>query len=402
MPRLLSDWLRAYLEFTEHTEAPERYHFWTAISTIAGALQRHVWIDQIKFQWVPNFYIILVGPAGTVTKSTTMSIGMGLLEQLKDIDFGPESLTWQALGQSLMDAGRAFEFNGEKTVISCNTIAASEAGTLLKLDDDGLVSMLINMWDGQKSLRPWKHKTRSQQTIEIKNPWLNIICCTTPTWLSGNFPEHIIGGGLASRIVFVYGAKKKRLIAYPAREMTLNGFDKAAHKLLETGLVNDLREISALKGPFTLTEDAMDWGTEWYKRIQTLRPAHLASSRFDVYLNRKQTFLHKIAMILSVAEKDCKMEITRDHLMKSDVILTDVEIDMLKVFESIGLVQEARQRNEILRFLESGPMRVEDLWNHCANIMPIREFSEGIRAAHEANLIEKYPATNTRFMVKLR
>lgn len=405
MARTFDDWLGAYLEYAAtHSEAPKRFHLWTGVATIAGALRRRVWIDQRAYQWTPNFYIILVGPAGVVTKSTTMKLGMSLLERIPEIHFGPDSLTWQALGEALMDGGEVFEYPpGTKTIISCLTLAISELGTLMKLDDDGLVSMFIDMWEGQKSLRPWQHKTRSQKTIEIRNPWLNIIGCTTPTWLRSNFPEHIVGGGLVSRIIFVYGDKKSQLIAYPSQR-----WDEADYLLLRDHLVADLTEISQIEGPFTITDEAMEWAGDspggWYYSVQSSRPPHLSHSRFDPYVSRKQTHLHKIAMILAAAERDCNMTITKEHLIKADIMLTDVEQDMIKVFESIGMVQEARQRNELEQTLRiRGKMTIEELYATCSTMMTSKEFNEAVISGINSGLFLKGPnmIPGSRFSLEL-
>jgi len=89
--RLSNNWIQSYLEYSSLSEAPENFHFWTAVSCIAGALRRRVWIDQGYFQWTPNFYIIFTAPPGIVSKSTTASIGMRLLREVPGIQFGPDA-----------------------------------------------------------------------------------------------------------------------------------------------------------------------------------------------------------------------------------------------------------------------------------------------------------------------
>ena len=71
MARNFPNWLTAYATYTADSESPREFHLWTGIWTLAGALRRRVWIDMRKFQWTPNFYIVLVGPPGIVNKSTT-------------------------------------------------------------------------------------------------------------------------------------------------------------------------------------------------------------------------------------------------------------------------------------------------------------------------------------------
>lgn len=391
MARRLENWLKSYMAYTQDLEAPERVHFWVGVSVLAGALRRQVWIEQPKFDWTPNFYIILVGPPGVIGKSTCMGTGLGILEKVKGITFGPESLTWQALGKALQDAQSVLQLgtgeNMESIPMSCLTIAASELGTLLKLDDDGLSSMLIAMWDGQRANRPWKHATVSSSQIEIVNPWLNIIGCTTPTWLKANFPDRMIGGGLTSRIMFVYAEKKRRLIAYPSE--VWSGDES---KKLKDDLVNDLEEIAALKGRYVLTKDAIKWGTEWYEKLWTKRPAHLASGRFDAYISRKQTAMHKISMVLTAARTD-ELTITKEAMEEADMLLTSNETDMLRVFDSIGIVNEAKHIHEIMQFISvHGRIAVEELWKLCFNLMELKDFRAAIVAGLEAGQISKLSA----------
>ena len=149
MPRHFPHWIKSYLQYTSTSEAPDSYHFWTAVSTIAGALQRKVWQDQLIFQWIPNFYIIFVAPAGIATKSTTLNFGMGLLERVDGVVFGPESGSWQGLGDALADASSYFDYTDPilgqvKVAQSAVTVAASELGTFLNTEDEKAMSFLTD------------------------------------------------------------------------------------------------------------------------------------------------------------------------------------------------------------------------------------------------------------------
>src|SRR5882672_7836824 len=103
MTRQLDNWLQAYAAYTDISEAPIAFNFWTGVTTIAGALRRQVYIDQIKFQWIPCFYTILVSPPGIVTKSSTINVGMNLLKQIDGVIVGPTSMTWQGLTKGFED-----------------------------------------------------------------------------------------------------------------------------------------------------------------------------------------------------------------------------------------------------------------------------------------------------------
>ena len=387
MQRHFNNWLRAYMVFTTDSESPDSFHFWSGVATIAGALRRRVWIDMRKFQWTPNFYIILVGPPGIATKSTSIRTGMRLLENVPGLQFGPPSLTWQALADSLAAAIEHMKLEkagpaGEDVFVpmSCLTISVSELGTFLKIDDSALVDVLVDLWDGQ--LASWGHKTRTNGAVEIKNPWLNIIGCTTPAWLKAHFPDHLIGGGLTSRIVFVYGDQKRKLIPYPDEVLP-----HADYKDLERKLLEDLIAISTMQGPISLSADARAWGRKWYEHHWSTRPAHLASDRYSGYLARKQTHIHKLAIICS-ASRSNSMVITEEHLREANDLLDAVEPHMLKVFESIGAVDEAKHTAEIVAFVRThGWQTSDDLWRLVMNTMNQRDFGEALKAAVRGGML---------------
>ena len=134
--RIHPNWLEAYYHYTSQSESPDLFHFWTAVSTIAGALRRQVWIDERFFHWTPNFYIIMVGPAGVVSKSTSARIGMKLLSQVEGITFGPKSMTWQGLTVALSEAQRMVPFGMEEDfsfrvqVSSCPSQRSTSTSTI--------------------------------------------------------------------------------------------------------------------------------------------------------------------------------------------------------------------------------------------------------------------------------
>jgi len=385
MARHFSNWLKAYVAHTSASEAPDIFHFWTGVVTVGGALRRRVWKDELIFQWVPNFYVILVAPPGIATKSTSISLGMRLLRQVDGIHFGPESMTWQALGESLSTAQEYFDFIDEDGNIStlpmsCLTISISELGTFLRTDDAQLVSFLTRMWDGQKE--PFKHKTKTSGDIDVENPWLNVIGATTPSWMRTHFSENLVGEGLTSRVVFVYAEEKRKYVAYPSKVVKSADYAETEKKLVE-----DLKEIASLAGPYRLTPEAEAWGEDWYKKHYTARAAHLSSDRFSGYIARKQTHLHKLAMVLAAAKRQ-KLLIEKEDLEEADLILGDTEKSMLKVFESVGLVDEARHVASLQAFVRGyGFLPADELRRLTQTTMTEKDFKQALRIAVEGGLV---------------
>lgn len=384
MKRAYRNWLEAYVNHTRFSESPTAFHYWTAVATIAGALRRKVWIDQRQFQWTPNFYIILVGPPGVAAKSTSLRIGFSLLEKLPGIHIGPQSATWQALGEALQNAqeGVAIPNQPEPEHMSCLTIGVSELGTFLRPDNKELVDFLVAVWDGQKEV--WRRQTKTQGETTVHNPWLNIIACTTPAWLKDNFPDVLIGGGLTSRMIFVFADKKRQLVAYPAKLITTKDYQEE-----EEFLFHDLLQIAELKGEYELTPDAIDWGEKWYEMHWTqARTSHMASERYAGYFARKQTHLHKLAIVLAAAKRN-ELYINSEDLREANTIITDLETDMQHVFSSIGVSQGAKVSSELLTLIQNHKsISLQNLWRLVYTTTSQREFTEAITGLVEAGFVK--------------
>lgn len=386
MARHFTNWIQGYLDHTRGSESPTPFHFWTAVATVAGALRRKVWIDQNEFQWTPNFYIVLVGPPGVAAKSTSIRTGMKILEKIPKVKFGPESMTWQALTIALQDSVDSFTWFGSdgkayKRDMSALTIEVSELGTFVRMDDDAMLSVLIDLWDGR--IKPWRHSTKSSGSVEILNPWLNVIGCTTPAWMTSNFPQAMIGGGLTSRIIFVYGSAKRQLVAYPSEHVKPLDFIEVEKRLGE-----DLLSISTLAGEYKLTREAINWGTDWYTKHWQNKPIHMASSRYDGYRARKQTHLHKLAMVLAASKRN-KLLIEPEDLLEAEMHLTTVERDMMKVFNSIGTVDEHKQLEEMIALVKVyGFITAEELWTLCKTTFERKLFEMTLKTAIQSDYLQ--------------
>lgn len=386
--RYKKDWLRAFVEYSSFGEAPLKMLFWTGVSTIAGALRRRVWIDQKYFQWIPNFYVVLVAPPGIVSKSTTANIGMNLLRQLKEIKFGPDVITWQALITSLAKSTQADPnpATGEFYPMSAVTFCSDELGNLLNPSDRELVDVLVTMWDGKQGV--FKKETKMSGSDSIENPFVNIIGCTTPAWISGNVPEYMIGGGFTSRCVFIYADKKREFVPY-VDEVVPKDFEQHRQEL-----IHDLEIISMLFGEFQLTASARVWGRAWYVQHWKNPPPNLTGDQFGGYLARKQTHLHKLAMVLSASERD-DLIIDQIHLEKALDMTNVIEKDMTKVFSRIGQTGVTRGSFEIVHLVETYPgISQTNLFKMMFRTLSFKDFNEALSGAINSGNIRSHQVGN--------
>jgi len=382
--RNFEDWIKAFQDYATFGEAPPKMHFWTAVSSIAGALRRKVWIDQYYFKWYPNFYVIFVAPPGVVAKTTTADVGMDLLRKVPGVKFGPSVVTWQALVQAFAEGKEAFEYppdSKEYLVMSSLTISSGEFGNLLNPQDKDMVDMLVNLWDG----KGFRKQTKHSGTDDVVNPWINLIACTTPAWIAGNFPEYMIGGGFTSRCVFVYTDKKQKLVPYPGMTVPkeITAYQEA--------LISDLTKIASLAGEYRLTREALEWGSDWYEQHNTKRQPHLDDDRFGGYVARKQTHIHKLAMVLAASQRD-ELTITVEDLKTAAFMVTDLEAEMVKVFSKIGMTDVAVAATRALEFLRRrGGERVpyEEVYRYVHAAFPqCKDFEEIVKGFLKAGRVK--------------
>lgn len=393
--RKCSDWIKSFLDYASFGEAPMKFLFWTGVSTVAGALRRRVWLDMKTFQWVPNFYIVLVAPPGVVSKSTTINIGMNLLREIDGIKFGPDSITWQALVTQFAAAQELVYMPKDESYLpmSCLTIASDEFGTFFRPDDNDMVNLLIALWDGKRG--SFAKVTKLSGSDSIENPWINMIACTTPTWIADNFSQYMIGGGFTSRCIFVYADKKRQLVAYPNRRAPVDFHEK------QEALIHDLEQISTLSGEFEISAEGYEWGEAWYAKHNSTRPAGLDTEQFGGYLARKQTHIHKLAMVLTASRQN-SLVIERDVLEAAEGFVSSLERDMPLIYSRIGQTEITRGSTQILEIITSrGNMSREALYAQLFRVMSYRDFEQSLMGAIQAGHVIQQQVGD-KFMVMLK
>lgn len=385
--RRLANWLQSYLDYTADTEAPREMHFWTGVSVLASALRRRVWFDMGYFRWYPNFFIVFVAPPGIVKKTSTIDIGIDLIRNVKDVVFTPDSATWQKLLKFLEDNQQVITVNmPDGTVVKKQMAAVSayvgELENFMKLHDEGFNGAMIALYDGKVEDAAYTHATVGGVSATIVNPWLNLIGATTPSWVRETIPENMIGGGLFSRIVFVCADKRNRIIAYPKYET------KANRSKLRDDLIHDLLIISTHYGEMVPTLEAIQFGTDWYRGLESSRSLTIAGPRYDGYYARKQAHVHKLAMVLSIARKNDRSIEKRD-LEDAIAMMEVAEKSLNRVFEAVGQVGEAKRTNEIQLMVKAHKkITNQDLFNLMRTTMSKEEFQAAVRIAFETGLIK--------------
>ncbi len=393
MARNFSDWLTAYLDFSSHAEAGRGIRFWAAVSAVAGALRRKVWFDQIEFQWYPSFYIVFVGPPSVLTKSTTAGGPMRLLREVPGINFGPDAATWQKLAVTMANCGESYEYKGEYLPMAALTLVSGELGSLIDFKQEGLVPFLIELWDGKPH---YEKQTKGSGTDYIAGPWINILGCTTPQWITANMNATTIAGGFTSRCIFVYGDKKENPIAYLKNRVQTN------HSETKRKLVQDLEHIATtMCGEYSITPEAEKWGEAWYENIWKVEYRPENPDWLNGYIGRKQAHLHKLAIVLAAAKRD-ELVLELEDLQLADIMLRSIEPDMHKVFSCVGKTEESIQVSRLIEIVKRrGEISFEELYRTVHAYFPqAKNFEDIFAGTVRAGILSSYVKGGRTLMVK--
>jgi len=325
LKRDLPDWLDAFMEYTENSEPPVLFRKWVGISCLASALMRKVRIDWgTTLTWYPNLYIVLVGPSAT-GKGSAMAPGLKIINQVPAIKMSAQATSLQALIRKLKD-NNLTDINpetGEQSFHSSLTIYSEEFTVFLGYHNNELMATLCNWYDCQET---WTYDTIKRDSERINGVWVNLIGGTTPDLIRSSLPYESIGGGLTSRIIFIYEEKPAKLVTFPT--------ETERERQLFNLLVRDLEKVSLLAGSFSWTEDFMLMWDGWCREAALNPP--FGDQKFDGYIGRRRVHLMKLAMILSASHGQHDLVLTADDLERAIDILVEAEQKMALTFKGLG------------------------------------------------------------------
>src|SRR5262245_6065547 len=99
------DWINSFLDHTSGIPSPEVFRLWAGIATLAGALERRVWVRLAGKAVYPNMYTLLVGVPAT-GKSQAIEHTNELWHSIAELKLAPHDITKASLVDNLEKASR--------------------------------------------------------------------------------------------------------------------------------------------------------------------------------------------------------------------------------------------------------------------------------------------------------
>jgi len=339
--RILPNWLAAYQEYTRETESAPLFHKWVGVSMLAAALRKKTWLSLGRIKIFPNLYVVLVAEPGIARKTQSITYGVGLLNEVSSIITSADAITKEALLQDL-EAAAVDEQMPDTTIFrhSSLNVISKEFESFLgqKSENTKMLVLLTDLYDSQEL--PWKYRTKNSGSSTVPSVFLNILGATTPDSLASCLPPSAIGGGLTSRIIFVWSSAKTKKIPFPELTPELEE--------LKTHLIHDLTIISRIVGNYKFAPDAMEYWKNWYLSYDETSPRRICKDpSFNGWYSRKPMFINKLSIILT-ASKCNELIITQERIEEALELLEEAEKTMGQTFCAIGKSEFASETDLLM------------------------------------------------------
>ena len=195
-----------------------------------------------------------------------------------------------------------------------------------KKENTKMLVLLTDLFDCQEL--PWKYRTKHSGTNIIPSVFINLLAATTPDSLASSLPPTAVGGGLTSRILFVWADKKKRKVPRPV--MTKK------EELLKEQLKQDLYVMSRIAGCYEMDKACISFWDDWYMKYEEDNPNRIClDPSFNGWYSRKPMYILKLALLCAASKSD-SLVMTKEIMMEAITEIESLELSMGTVFKAIG------------------------------------------------------------------
>lgn len=354
MSRILKkSWHEAFFEcVSPHTDAPDNFITWAAISLIGATLKNNVHFEIGTYILYPNQFIVLVAPPG-VGKGTAMNIIGDLNDDTKLGAVGKivntlsDRITAEKIIECIADG-----WNTAPTIKNMQLIFGSKDHTCLLFSEElrvllGASEWMLTFLEVAWSQKRFEYQTKNKGSVFIDDMCCSLLAASVPDFLRNVNKEAsmVISGGFSSRCLFIYAESPSKNLPWP-EPLKKNSRSKA----LYDNLLLDLKEISRLSGEFTVAADARVILEKFLDQNKILAKEDSMEAIVN-FRARIKAHVLKLAMVFSVS--------SRDSLVINGIDMTNAIIEVNKVignlerlFRGAGDSLDASITARVLDFIE--------------------------------------------------
>ena len=381
-----ADWIESFMDFTEGVPTPEIFRLWTAITVMAGTLERKVWVQTGMRPLYPNLFTLLVAPPG-IGKSNSIDYATDLWTGVKDLRVAPNNMTKASLIDSLAKSNRTLiSPDGELFEFHSMVVPSSEFGVLIPAHDTEFLNVLNIVWDNP-GLYKEVRRTLAKD-IAIINPQMTILAGSQPGFLATLLPEEAWVMGFTSRLLMIYSATTPKIDIFhqpPNRA--------AAQKVL----MESLKGFCSVMGVCDFTPEAKREIVRWQDGGCQPLPQH---SKLQHYLPRRMLHILKLSIISCMSRtrgyligaEDVQRAMT--WLFQAEALMPDIFRDMVGKSDS-QVIQELWFYLWQIWVKDKKPIHESVLFRFLQQRLPSEKVLKVIETAERSHFIQLHEGTSS-------
>lgn len=354
--RNFDNFVTKYLEYSDNKFAPKSFHLWSALSIIAGALERKVWLPwNATTTHYPNLYVFLVanpgiGKSSALDRAVDLLAGLGTHDGLSPINIIAEQITEAKLIDSMLDSSKSY-MDGSKLIQHCSGYYhASEASNAIKEVFGNPIPCFTSFYDCPRTFRK---STKKDGDVLVNNICFNMIAGCTFEFLGKLITDDNIMGGFASRIIYV--PFREKMVREVKFQDGLGAVESAEQERMRLALQADLRDIYQMQGAFTAEPAYARAYEKWFLEYEEYRQSN-PSEKLQSLLVRRPTIMLKLGMILSASENSDRV-LRLHHIDGAQKLIESVESQlpgMLREMKSQQVGSQGGINHAVMRQFDGG------------------------------------------------
>jgi len=369
------------MELTTHLSSPPIFRKWAALSAIAGALERKVWVRTMGSNLYPNMYVVLVAPPGVGKTEVTWRV-RSLLKDLDTHHVASSSVTKASMMDELAEAVRRF-LTAEGGVLSFNSLSlvVNELGVLLPGYDTEFMNALTDLWDCKDYSEKRRH-SQNKEPIDIKHTQLNMLAACTPSYLQETLPTGAWDQGFISRTMLIYSG------------------DRQLRSLFEESHVNEdileqskdmITHIAGLYGELKFTKESAELIDQFHLSGGEPAPDH---PKLVSYKIRRTVHLLKLCQLCSISRSD-DLVIEKQDFQRASDFLFEAEAHMPEIFKAMSQGGTGKVMEETWHYVfttyskEQKPVMEHRLIQYLQERVPVHNIKQVIEMMEQGKMIEK-------------
>jgi hypothetical protein len=373
------NWIQKLVDACKENESPERFFYWSAISSISAVLRKNVYLERHYYKLYPNVYVFLVAKSGS-KKGIPISVTKRLIRKVNCTRIISGRSSMAAI---IRDLGKAFTLeNGGFVKEAHATILSGELAAFMVKDLDA-ITILTDLYNTHENEPEWINSLKVSGVDKLREPCITLFGATNEELFPDAVPANAIGGGFIARTFIVFSPEKGTPNSLTEKPKTMVNIDELSKYLLE---------LSTVKGEFEWSSEAKNYYDDWYYAFAKENHRDPTGT-----YNRIGDQILKVAMIIALAERPL-LVLEKRHVEEAHTVSMECIIGMRQVTMGQGKSSLAFQTRIVLKELIARPdhqITKERLLQIMWGDMDAFDLEKVIQTLIASGAVDEYPCGKT-------